>query len=256
MAKVELANVTVLDNPTAFLNPFQFEITFECLEDLAQGEKCLRTLCHSNERAPWSFVSVFLLDLEWQIVYVGSASSEAYDQTLDSVLVGPVPAGRHRFVFQVGRGREGGREGGGGREGRERERERKRGRERVVFTQADSPNPEKLPPDDVVGVTVVLLTCSFQSNEFVRVGYYVNNEYTDPELAENPPAKPIFEKVWLYCMCLVILSNIPPHTHTHTHTHTHYTHVHYTHTHTHTHTHSLTHTHCSCREISWHVIQE
>ena len=41
------------------------------------------------------------LDLEWQIVYVGSASSEAHDQTLDSVLVGPVPAGRHRFVFQV-----------------------------------------------------------------------------------------------------------------------------------------------------------
>ena len=34
-------------------------------------------------------------------MYVGSASSEAHDQTLDSVLVGPVPAGRHRFVFQV-----------------------------------------------------------------------------------------------------------------------------------------------------------
>ena len=62
-------------------------------------------------------------------------------------------------------------------------------------TQADSPNPEKLPQEDVVGVTVVLLTCSFRSNEFVRVGYYVNNEYTDPELAENPPAKPVFEKV-------------------------------------------------------------
>lgn len=61
--------------------------------------------------------------------------------------------------------------------------------------QADSPNPEKLPSEDVVGVTVVLLTCSFRSNEFVRVGYYVNNEYSDPELAENPPAKPVFEKV-------------------------------------------------------------
>lgn len=39
MAKVQLANVTVLDNPTAFLNPFQFEITFDCLEDLADGER-------------------------------------------------------------------------------------------------------------------------------------------------------------------------------------------------------------------------
>lgn len=40
-------------------------------------------------------------DLEWKIIYVGSAESEEYDQTLDSVLVGPVPAGRHMFVFQV-----------------------------------------------------------------------------------------------------------------------------------------------------------
>lgn len=40
-------------------------------------------------------------DLEWKIIYVGSAESEECDQTLDSVLVGPVPAGRHMFVFQV-----------------------------------------------------------------------------------------------------------------------------------------------------------
>lgn len=45
---------------------------------------------------------MFLLpDLEWKIIYVGSAESEEYDQVLDSVLVGPVPAGRHMFVFQV-----------------------------------------------------------------------------------------------------------------------------------------------------------
>ena len=29
----------------------------------------------------------------------------------------------------------------------------------------------------------------------MRVGYYVNNEYTDPEMVESPPAKVIFEKV-------------------------------------------------------------
>ncbi len=38
MAKVQITNVTVLDNPTAFLNPFQFEITFECLENLEKGK--------------------------------------------------------------------------------------------------------------------------------------------------------------------------------------------------------------------------
>ena len=41
------------------------------------------------------------LDLEWKIIYVGSAESDAHDQVLDSVLVGPVPMGRHTFVFEV-----------------------------------------------------------------------------------------------------------------------------------------------------------
>lgn len=37
MAKVNISNVVVLDNPSPFQNPFQFEITFECLEDLPEG---------------------------------------------------------------------------------------------------------------------------------------------------------------------------------------------------------------------------
>ena len=40
-------------------------------------------------------------DLEWKLIYVGNAESEAYDQVLDSVLVGPVYPGQYRFVFQV-----------------------------------------------------------------------------------------------------------------------------------------------------------
>jgi len=39
--------------------------------------------------------------LEWQIIYVGSAESSDYDQVLDSILVGPVPIGVNKFVFQV-----------------------------------------------------------------------------------------------------------------------------------------------------------
>lgn len=35
------------------------------------------------------------------MIYVGSAESSDHDQVLDSVLVGPVPGGRHMFVFQV-----------------------------------------------------------------------------------------------------------------------------------------------------------
>ena len=61
--------------------------------------------------------------------------------------------------------------------------------------QAKSPDPNKIPDEDLVGVTVVLLTCSYKEREFVRVGYYVNNEYTEEEMKENPPARPVIEKV-------------------------------------------------------------
>lgn len=135
MAKVHITNVVVLDNPSSFLNPFQFELTFECIEELKE-------------------------DLEWKMIYVGSAESEEFDQVLDTIYVGPVPEGRHIFVFQ-----------------------------------ADPPNVARIPEQDAVGVTVVLLTCSYRGQEFVRVGYFINNEYSEPELRENPPAKPLFQQM-------------------------------------------------------------
>uniref|UniRef100_A0A1A9W758 Histone chaperone asf1 n=1 Tax=Glossina brevipalpis TaxID=37001 RepID=A0A1A9W758_9MUSC len=135
MAKVHITNVVVLDNPSSFFNPFQFELTFECIEELKE-------------------------DLEWKMIYVGSAESEDYDQVLDTIYVGPVPEGRHIFVFQ-----------------------------------ADPPDVTKIPEPDAVGVTIVLLTCSYRGQEFVRVGYFVNNDYADPEMRENPPSKPMFDKL-------------------------------------------------------------
>lgn len=135
MSKIQVTNVRVLDNPSFFSNPIQLEITFECLEDLSE-------------------------DLEWKVVYVGSGESENLDQTLDSVLVGPIPSGRHMFVFQ-----------------------------------APAPDPARIPPGDLVGVAALILTCAFRDKEFVRVGYYVNNDYDDPELREEPPAVPVVEKL-------------------------------------------------------------
>ncbi|XP_051869125.1 histone chaperone ASF1-like, partial [Pristis pectinata] len=55
--------------------------------------------------------------------------------------------------------------------------------------QADAVNPSLIPDADAVGVTVILITCTY------RIGYYVNNEYNDPELRENPPVKPDFSKL-------------------------------------------------------------
>lgn len=54
-----------------------------------------------ERRLKFFFLWVLILDLEWKVIYVGSAESEACDQILDSVFVGPVPEGRHMFVFQV-----------------------------------------------------------------------------------------------------------------------------------------------------------
>lgn len=84
--------------------------------------------------------------MEWKVLYVGSAHDASKDQTLDEILVGPIPVGINKFVLQ-----------------------------------ADAPDPEQLPPDEILGVTVVLVTCSYRDREFIRVGYYVNNEYMNPE---------------------------------------------------------------------------
>ena len=170
MSVVSLLGVKILNNPAPFTAPYQFEITFECLEALK-------------------------LDLEWKLTYVGSATSYEYhfpglrlrrlplhrsehDQELDSLLVGkcqgsrtaserllthplgPIPIGVNKFIFE-----------------------------------ADPPNLKSLPSSEILGVTVILLTCSYDSREFVRVGYYVNNEYDSDELQAEQPTKPIVDRI-------------------------------------------------------------
>ncbi|SGZ56433.1 CIC11C00000004685 [Sungouiella intermedia] len=135
MSIVSLLGIEVLNNPAKFADSYEFEITFECLEPLKE-------------------------DLEWKLTYVGSSRSLDHDQELDSILVGPVPVGINKFLFQ-----------------------------------ADPPSPELIPASELVSVTVILLSCSYAGREFVRVGYYVNNEYDSEELRENPPAKVQVEHV-------------------------------------------------------------
>ena len=51
-----------------------------------------------------------------------------------------------------------------------------------LFMQTDAPDPSRVPPGELLGVTIVLLTCSYQGKEFVRIGYYVNSDYADQEM--------------------------------------------------------------------------
>lgn len=100
---------------------------------------------------------------------MGSAESEEYDQELDSCMVGPVPVGVNSFEFE-----------------------------------AEAPSSEKIPASDLLGVTVILLTGSYKDAEFIRVGYYVNNDYESEELRENPP-----EQIQLDKVCREVLASKP-----------------------------------------------
>lgn len=40
-------------------------------------------------------------------------------------------------------------------------------------------------------MTALLLTCSYKGEEFVRVGYYVNIEYEQPEAGDANNAEPL-----------------------------------------------------------------
>lgn len=61
--------------------------------------------------------------------------------------------------------------------------------------EAEAPSPDKIPASDLLGVTVILLTASYKDQEFIRVGYYVNNAYESEELRENPPEEVQLDKV-------------------------------------------------------------
>lgn len=56
---------------------------------------------------------------------------------------------------------------------------------------ASAPQPNLLPSketEEILGVTVLILTGSYRDKEFVRVGYYVNTEYEDEARRAEPPA--------------------------------------------------------------------
>ncbi|OEH77617.1 histone chaperone ASF1B [Cyclospora cayetanensis] len=195
MAAVSVTNIRVLNNPCPLNAPFLFEIHFESQQALKH-------------------------DVEWRVVYVGSGEhhstppypqkhksaagaaggssgtaqaggvdgtegsmhadgeagnqaapsasnnsakktpSRGADYVLDSVLLGPIERGALAFEFAVNA---------------------------PDFTQMD--------PGSVEGMQAVLVCGLYKEKEFVRIGYYLNNAYSDPALRENPPESPIYERL-------------------------------------------------------------
>ncbi|KAH7913650.1 ASF1 like histone chaperone-domain-containing protein [Hygrophoropsis aurantiaca] len=99
-------------------------------------------------------------DLEWKLIYVSSPGNEELDQELDDCLVGPVPVGINSFDFE-----------------------------------GSPPDPSKIPPEDVLGVAALILTGSYNDQEFVRVGYYQNTEYDNEEMKEAQPKPIVFDRL-------------------------------------------------------------
>jgi len=99
-------------------------------------------------------------DVEWKLIFVSSPENEALDQELDDCLVGPVPQGINSFEFS-----------------------------------GASPDPKKIPQEDVLGVAALILTGAYRDQEFVRVGYYQFTEYDNALQRETPPDLPDFERL-------------------------------------------------------------
>ena len=170
MSVVSLLGVKVLNNPAPFDSKYQFEITFECLENLKNGRPLHWTdqrQAHQAQiwsgRSPTSALLRRKLALAHAFLFSSSnphITRSEHDQELDSLLVGPVPVGVNKFIFE-----------------------------------ADSPNLKRIPDSEILGVTVILLSCSYDDREFVRVGYYVNNEYDSEEMNAEPPSKVDIKRV-------------------------------------------------------------
>lgn len=66
-------------------------------------------------------------DLEWKLIYVPTPGSPEHDQELDDCMVGPVPVGINSFEFD-----------------------------------SPAPDPKRIPPEDVLGVSAIILTASYK----------------------------------------------------------------------------------------------
>ena len=55
-----------------------------------------------------------------------------------------------------------------------------------AFPQADAPNATLIPDENLLDVTVVLLLGLYKDQEFIRVGYYVNNEIRTSHYRVSP----------------------------------------------------------------------
>ena len=130
MASINILNIIPKTTINKFTDPFSFEIIFEVLSQLTK-------------------------EIEWKMIYIGSAEDTKYDQILETIEIdGPFHLGSMKFEFT-----------------------------------GEPPDIKQIPESEVLGVTAVILCCSYNNQEFFRCGYYLNNVYDNEEMNMNPPEK-------------------------------------------------------------------
>ena len=130
MASINILNIIPKNTTSKFTDPFSFEIIFEVLSNLKK-------------------------EIEWKMIYIGSAEDKKYDQILETIEIdGPFHLGSMKFEFT-----------------------------------GEAPDISKIPESEVLGVTAIILCCSYNNQEFFRCGYYLNNIYDNEEMIINPPEK-------------------------------------------------------------------
>ena len=130
MASINILNIIPKNITSKFTDPFSFEVIFEVLSELKK-------------------------EMEWKMIYIGSAEDKKYDQILETIEIdGPFQLGSMKFEF-IG----------------------------------DAPDISKIPESEILGVTAIILCCSYNNQEFFRCGYYLNNLYDNEEMNLNPPEK-------------------------------------------------------------------
>ena len=130
MASINILNIIPNNTTSKFTDPFSFEIIFEVLSNLKK-------------------------EIEWKMIYIGSAEDKKYDQILETIEIdGPFHLGSMKFEFK-----------------------------------GEAPDISKIPESEVLGVTAIILCCSYNNQEFFRCGYYLNNIYDNEEMNMNPPEK-------------------------------------------------------------------
>ena len=130
MASINILNIIPNNTTSKFTDPFSFEIIFEVLSNLKK-------------------------EIEWKMIYIGSAEDKKYDQILETIEIdGPFHLGSMKFEFT-----------------------------------GEAPDINLIPESEVLGVTAVILCCSYNNQEFFRCGYYLNNIYDNEEMNLNPPEK-------------------------------------------------------------------